>query len=46
MIHAVRKPKDLDEASGAYKDIHQVMDAQRDLVDIILELQPLAVVKG
>lgn len=46
VIHAVRKPKDLDEASGAYKDIQKVMDAQRDLVDIILELQPLAVVKG
>lgn len=46
VIHAVRKPKDLDEASGAYKDIHQVMDAQRDLVDIVLELRPLAVVKG
>jgi len=46
VIHAVRKPKDLDEASGAYKDIHQVMDAQKDLVTILLELHPLAVVKG
>ncbi len=46
IIHAVRKPKDLDEASGAYKDIRQVMDAQKDLVDVVLELQPLAVVKG
>lgn len=46
VIHAVRKPKDLDEASGAYKDIHQVMDAQKDLVAVLLELHPLAVVKG
>ena len=46
IIHAVRKPKDLDEAAGAYKDIHQVMDAQKDLVEIVLELRPLAVVKG
>ncbi|MCX7787532.1 MAG: RtcB family protein [Spirochaetes bacterium] len=46
VIHAVRKPKDLDEASGAYKDIHRVMDAQKDLVDIVMELHPLAVVKG
>lgn len=46
VIHAVRKPKDLDEASGAYKDIHQVMEIQKDLVDILLELHPLAVVKG
>jgi len=46
IIHAVRKPRDLDEAAGAYKDIHQVMDAQKDLVEIVLELRPLAVVKG
>ncbi|MFQ3621078.1 MAG: RtcB family protein [Spirochaetales bacterium] len=46
IVHAVRKPKDLDEASGAYKDIHRVMDAQKDLVTITLELRPLAVVKG
>jgi len=29
-----------DEAPMAYKDIHQVMAAQRDLVDVIAEFQP------
>lgn len=30
----------LDEAPGAYKDIHQVMEAQANLVEIIAEFQP------
>ena len=38
--------KDLDEASGAYKDIHTVMGNQTDLVNIEVELKPLAVIKG
>ena len=38
--------KDLDEAPGAYKDIEKVMSSQRDLVDIIEVLHPLAVIKG
>ena len=46
VIHAVRHKKDLDEASGAYKDISVVMKNQRDLVDIQVELRPLAVIKG
>jgi tRNA-splicing ligase RtcB (3'-phosphate/5'-hydroxy nucleic acid ligase) len=46
IVHAVRTVKDLDEASGAYKDINIVMKNQEDLVDIIVELTPLAVVKG
>lgn len=46
ILHAIRTQKDLDEASGAYKDIDQVMQQQADLVDIVVELQPLAVVKG
>ncbi|TKG91535.1 RtcB family protein [Puteibacter caeruleilacunae] len=46
IIHAVRNPSDLDEAPGAYKDIHTVMNNQKDLVKIIEELHPLAVVKG
>jgi len=36
----------LDEAPGAYKDINTVMDNQNDLVDIVVELSPLAVIKG
>jgi tRNA-splicing ligase RtcB len=46
IIHGIRNKEDLDEASGAYKDIHEVMDNQKDLVDIVVELSPLAVIKG
>ena len=46
IIHAIRHKKDLDEAAGAYKDITSVMANQRDLVEIITTLRPLAVVKG
>ena len=46
IVHAIRNKKDLDEAAGAYKDITRVMDNQRDLVEIITTLKPLAVVKG
>jgi len=46
ILHAIRGKKDLDEAAGAYKDIDVVMDNQKDLVKILVELEPLAVVKG
>lgn len=46
VIHNIRTVKDLDEAAGAYKDINVVMENQSDLVDIKVELKPLAVVKG
>jgi tRNA-splicing ligase RtcB (3'-phosphate/5'-hydroxy nucleic acid ligase) len=46
IIHAIRTTKDLDEAPGAYKDIGEVMENQKDLVDILVELKPLAVIKG
>jgi tRNA-splicing ligase RtcB len=45
----VGKPRsiaDLDEAPGAYKDISKVMKNQEDLVDILVELRPLASIKG
>lgn len=37
---------DLSEAPQAYKDINEVMAAQRDLVEVMVTLSPLAVVKG
>jgi len=37
---------DLDEAPGSYKDIKTVMENQKDLVEVIVELKPIAVVKG
>jgi len=46
ILHSIHGTKDLDEAPGAYKDISVVMDNQSDLVDIVVELTPLAVVKG
>lgn len=46
VIHGLRSTKDLDEATGAYKDISTVMANQADLVDIEIELRPLAVIKG
>lgn len=46
IIHGIRVAKDLDEASGAYKDINVVMENQKDLVEILVELTPLAVIKG
>ena len=46
IIHAIRSPKDLDEAASAYKDIDMVMKNQEDLVEILVELEPLAVIKG
>ena len=46
IVHAVRNKADLDEATGAYKNIDEVMAAQSDLVKIRTKLLPIAVVKG
>ena len=46
VIHGMESSADLDEATGAYKDINEVMDNQSDLVEILVELKPLAVIKG
>jgi len=37
---------DFDEATSAYKSIDEVMENQKDLVKITVELKPLAVIKG
>lgn len=46
ILHAIRGVRDLDEAPGAYKDIDIVMNNQKDLVEVLVELEPLAVIKG
>ena len=46
VIHSIRNVEDLDEAAGAYKDIDIVMNNQKDLVEIVTTLKPVAVVKG
>ena len=45
IIHGIKSNDNLDEATGAYKDIATVMENQADLVKIKVELSPLAVVK-
>ncbi len=46
IIHGLRNIANLDEASGAYKPIEEVMRNQSDLVKILVELTPLGVIKG
>ncbi len=46
IVHAIRGKKDLEEAAGAYKNIDEVMASQTDLVKIVTELAPVAVIKG
>lgn len=46
ILHSISNVKDLDEAPSAYKDIDIVMENQKDLVEILVKLKPLAVIKG
>jgi len=46
ILHSIRGKNDLEEAPSAYKDISVVMKNQEDLVDVLVELEPLAVIKG
>ncbi len=46
IIHSIRSKRDLDEAPSCYKDIDEVMENQKDLVEVVLKLEPLAVIKG
>ena len=46
IIHGIRNKEDLDEAPGSYKNINIVMENQKDLVEVLVELKPLAVIKG
>lgn len=46
VLHNIETVEQLDEATSAYKDIDVVMQNQSDLVDIVVELMPLAVIKG
>ena len=46
ILHALRRRRDLEEATSAYKKIEDVIRLQEDLVDILEVLQPLAVIKG
>jgi len=46
ILHSIRHRSDLEEAPGAYKDIRTVIANQRDLIEVVVELEPLAVLKG
>ena len=46
ILHSLRHRNSLDEAPSAYKDIDTVLEEQKDLVKILVKLEPLAVVKG
>jgi tRNA-splicing ligase RtcB len=46
VLHAIRHRSDLEEAPGAYKDIAKVIANQSDLIEVVVELHPLAVLKG
>jgi tRNA-splicing ligase RtcB len=46
ILHSIRHRSDLEEAPGAYKDIGLVIANQHDLIEVMVELEPLAVLKG
>ena len=46
IIHAIRCQSDMQEASGAYKDIEEVIANETDLVRVKTRLLPVAVIKG
>ena len=46
IVHAIRSQDDMQEASGAYKDIDTVIANEADLVRVKTKLLPVAVIKG
>lgn len=46
IVHAIRSQDDMQEATGAYKDIEEVIANQTDLIKLKTKLLPIAVIKG
>lgn len=46
IIHGIQQQRDMQEASGAYKDIDTVIANQTDLIKVKTKLMPVAVIKG
>lgn len=46
IVHAIRSQNDMQEATGAYKDIEEVIANQTDLIKVKTRLLPIAVIKG
>ena len=45
-VHAIRSQDDMQEATGAYKVIEEVIANQRYLIKVKTKLLPIAVIKG
>ena len=46
IVHAIRSLDDMQEATGAYKDIEEVIANQTDLIKLKTKLLPIVVIKG
>ena len=46
IVHAIRSQEDMQEASGAYKDIEEEIANELDLIQVKTRLLPVAVIKG
>ena len=46
IVHAIRSQDDMQEVTGAYKDIEEVIANQTDLIKVKTKLLPIAVIKG
>ena len=46
IVHAIRSQDNMQEATGAYKDIEEVIANQTDLIKVKTKLLPIAVIKG
>ncbi len=46
IVHAIRSQDDMQEATGAYKDVEEVIANQTDLIKVKTKLLPIAVIKG
>lgn len=46
IVHVIRRQDDMQEASGAYKNIDEVIANELDLIRVKTRLVPIAVIKG
>ena len=46
IVHTIRGKRDLEETASAYKNIEEVIENQRDLMEPLIRLFPIAVLKG
>ena len=46
IVHAIRSQDDMQEATGAYKVLEEVLASQTYLIKVKTKLLPIAVIKG